>query len=136
MSKNRPYIPPPKMTPPNQVNAADIGEAQSRLSGSANAQPLVGAVAAAQQAIADPAPGLMLASVPAPMRPASIKILPDRVEFTNPTIDLSEYVWLKHEPVAKQTNKLTPDRAVVAHGLLIIEEYRLAIPLDGARIRT
>ncbi len=128
MSKNRPYIPPPKFTPPN---AADQGNLQAAtVTVSASAQQ----AAVANVPRETPAPPL--AAVPPPARVASIKILPDRVEFTNPTIDLSEYVWLKHEPVAKQTNKLTPDRAVVAHGLLIIEEYRLAIPLDGARIRT
>jgi hypothetical protein len=124
MSKNRPYIPPPKFTPPNQPNAAEM-ELAAKLAAEAVRAPIEAA-----------RPAVELAIVPPPARAASVKILPDRIEFTNPTIDLAEYVWLKHRPVAEQTNKLTPDRAVVAHGLIVIEEYRLAIPLAGARIRT
>jgi hypothetical protein len=124
MSKNRPYIPPPKMTPPNQPNAAEM-ELAAKLAAEAVRAPV------------EPArPAVELAIVPPPARIASMKILPDRVEFTNPTIDLAEYIWLKHTAKPEQVNKLMPDRAVVAHGLIVIEEYRIAIPLAGARIRT
>lgn len=133
MSKNRPFIPPPKMTLPDQnVSALASGAQASQIS-----TGLAMALATAQTAPEVPraTTATTIAIVPPPKREASVRILPDRIEYTNPTIDLTEYIM----PTAgdpKQTKRLTPDRAVVAHGMLIVEELHLSLPVGAFLIRT
>jgi len=98
---------------------------------------LPGALAFAQTASEVPrgTSATTIALVPPPARVASVRILPDRIEYTNPTIELIEVIM----PTAgdpKQSKKLTPDRAVVAHGMLVIEEMHLSLPLSAFLIRT
>ena len=91
-------------------------------------------IAEAHSAVELTAPALTVVAPPA--RVASVKILPDRIEFANPMIELTYHVWLKHAAPHIQTAILTPDRTVVAHGMIVIEEFRLSIPVEGARFRT
>lgn len=131
MSKNRPFIPPPKMTLPDQnVSALASGAQASQISTGL-------ALAPAQTAPEVPraTTATTIAIVPPPKREASVRILPDRIEYTNPTIELTEYI-MPTAGVPAQTKRLTPDRAVVAHGMLIVEELHLSLPLGAFLIRT
>ena len=118
MSKNRPHIPPPKFSLPTPVADGDLqfgpGDKDTR------AEPL-------------PAP---LAIVRAPARVGTFTVHADRIEWANPTIDLPETVWLKHELPHRQTRRLEPRKAIVTHGLLIVEELGIALPVQGVEIRT
>ena len=129
MSKNRPFIPPPKMTLPDQnVSAIASGAQASQISTG---------LAFAQTAPEVPrgTSATTIAIVPAPKREASVRILPDRIEYTNPTIELVEHIRvLSNSP--DLVKRLTPDRAVIAHGMLIIEELHLSLPLSAFLIRT
>lgn len=127
MGKNRPYIPPPILTPPSVVvpraseTAAAVHEIQAAL------------VAGVEQAAAL-APPPALAVVSPPPRVARVELLADRIVLTNPTIKLDGYVFL---PGAKDnTNLLQPETATIMHGEIIIEEFGLIWPVAKAHIRT
>lgn len=119
MAKNRPFIPPPTFTPPMV---------------SQNALPVTLATAQTAPEVPRETTATTSALVPAPKRDASVRILPDRIEYRNPTIELLEYIMpTVGDP--KQTKRLTPNLAVVAHGMLIIEELHLSLPLSAFLIR-
>lgn len=139
--KQRPFIPPPKLSPPAAAETqAPAQQAMASLS-AATQQALVDAqgLLSPSPSPTDPSPetaGKVLSVVRPPARVASWKVHADHVEFINPTIDLAEAVWLKHVFPHQQTRRLEPARAVVAHGLVLIEEYGLAFSREGASIRT
>lgn len=119
MSKNRPYIPPPIVTPPSVVVPRPL----------ATDEP---------PASPPPAPAPLAVVPPAP-RVAKVELLPDRILLTNPTIVLDRYVELEgrdNRGQLIQKTKLTPARAVVMHGEIFIEELGLLIPIGAAVIRT
>ena len=114
--KQRPHIPPPVITPPS-------------------AAPNINASAVTTTVVGEP-PALVVVRPPA--RVASWKVHADHVEFINPTIDFPEAVWLKHVFPHQQVKngRLEPARAIVAHGMILIEEYGLALSCGRASIRT
>ena len=123
MSKHRPFIPPPRMTPPD--SAPLLSEQAARQASAAIAQTIQ--APAAQQSTAT-----TLAIVPPPPRVGSVVPYSDRLLFTNPAIELVESIFLAD---GKQVRKLYPAAAYVAHGMIVIEELKLALPVGGALIR-
>lgn len=120
MSKNRPQIPHPVLTPPGGLPSG--------------ADPVLDKPAAAVSP-----PSAPLASVPPPDRVAKVELLADRIVLTNPTLILDRYVELggrDNRGQLIQKNRLTPARAEVMHGAIWIEELGLLIPLEAAVIRT
>lgn len=115
MNKNaRATIPAPKLTPPTA------------------AEPAVADVAINTQQIH----AAQTAPPPAPRPEETVKprreIVANGILFYRPTIELAEHVFLNN---GEQTKKLTPEKALVAHGVLLVDELEIAVPLSGAVIR-
>ena len=73
-----------------------------------------------------------LAIVPPPPKVASVRILADRLEYENCTLKLTEYIF---DASGKQIKELRPEKIVVAHGMIIVEEFKLSFPAAGILIR-
>lgn len=120
--KQRPFIPAPKLTPPDAQPGA-----------------LPTVMQQADQAIATaeaqkPAP---LAVVAAPKPLAAVELLPACIELRNCTIGRNEYFWIfPRTPRAQQVKEICPARAVIAHGVIVIEELNLILPIEGSTIRS
>lgn len=130
MSKNRPYIPPPIVTPPSVV--------VPRESATLTAREVNGGPVAPDSKFTDDMP-VKLASVAPPPRVAKVELLADRIVITNPTILLDRHVELQGRDSRGQLIqeiKLKPARAEVMHGEIWIEELGLLIPIGAAVIRT
>lgn len=136
MSKTRPFIPPPKFTPPVTPLAEGLTRELPNAAETQKAAEL--AEAAVRTPIEAARPAVELAVVRPPARAASWRVHADHVEFVNPTIDFPEAIWLKHVFPHQQVKngRLEPARAVVAHGMILIEEYGLALSCEHASIRT
>jgi len=65
---------------------------------------------------------------------SSFKVTADSIELTRPHIKLRESVWSTEK--RDQIYELRPQRAVIIHGALIIEEMRLVLPFAGVTIRS
>lgn len=69
------------------------------------------------------------AAAPAPKAPPAGALVLDR-----PIIELTEHIFVGNPSV--QTDRLTPVRAYVMHGAIVIDELNIILPLAGSIIRT
>lgn len=113
--KQRPFIPAPKLTPPDAQPSA-----------------LPTVMQQADQAIATAE-----AQKPAPKPLPAVELLPACIELRNCTIGRNEYFWIfPRTPRAQQVKEICPARAVIAHGVIVIEELNLILPIEGSTIRS
>lgn len=91
----------PQDQPANQSNG--------QLSTAAN-----GAQAKANEATADAGPSMTVSAY--------------RIDYVKPEIRLMGFEFIEAGDSRTQKNLWTPDRAYIAHGMLVIEEYGISLP--------
>jgi hypothetical protein len=74
----------------------------------------------------------MEAAAPVVVREPWLAVKADRVELVKPTIDLNGYTFLDRAGTQKKV--LMPERAYIAHGIVVIEEMGLWLPLSAVSI--
>jgi len=83
-----------------------------------------------------PAPQIAPAPLPPAPSPkaeasAPISVTADRVVLTRPKISLSSHMFVTS---TKQASSIEPERAYIAHGVLVIEEMNLWFPLNEIKL--
>lgn len=70
---------------------------------------------------------------PAPAA-SSVTFKDGRIELVRPLIELSGHIFVDPSDSSTQVRKLTPDRAFIADGVVVIEEYGIWFPLSNVTI--
>jgi hypothetical protein len=100
------------------------------------APPVAAAVARAAEvtdARAQLAPALAVVPPPRPV----VQLRADRIALENCTIERPEYFWIfPGTPRGTQTKSITPARAEIMHGVIVVDELNLILPLEGTIIRS
>lgn len=69
--------------------------------------------------------------IPVPSAPDTwITVKGDRIELTRPHIWMQGWAHIK----GQQIRELTPERAYIAHGVVVIEELEIWLPLSAVQI--
>jgi len=75
---------------------------------------------------------------PPPPPPAKqrVTVTAAGIQLFDPTIELGSHHIMTNGTFASQTNKLTPKEALIAHGVVIVRELNLILPLNWCLIRS
>lgn len=65
---------------------------------------------------------------------SSVAFKDGRIELVRPLIELSGHIFVDPSDSSTQVRKLTPDRAFIADGVVVIEEYGIWFPLSNVTI--
>jgi len=73
---------------------------------------------------------------PHPLAKQRVTVTAAGIQLFDPTIELGSHHIMTDGTFASQTNKLTPKEALIAHGVVIVRELNLILPLNWCLIRS
>ena len=125
----RQQIQQPKMTPPLAEQEAAVAAAMATGLPLADVRPAaVPPPAVAPPAPPAPAPATVVKL--APPLPPSMKVTAAGIELTNPTIELPHAIFVG----GVQVEKIKPAFALITHGVIVIAEKNLVLPMAGGTV--